>query len=753
MLIRGRLELLAMAALVLSFLVLPRGAPLGVAGTGFVTGAGLALQALGLVLIYRSSRIINFAQVQLGAVTGLLFFELAQHNEFVVLLNMACGGCIKGLGTDMVYLQSHPNQLLLLLLRTHQTGWITFNFWLSVVVSLALAPLVSWLAYRLIIRRFENTSRVIATVVTLALAAVLVGLANLLPGLFQNPKNEVLTLGLPLPDWNLNVSPAVFHFPDFLTLAVVLLATAGLAAFFRFHRAGTAMRAVADNPTRALTLGIRASRLSAISWMLAGSLSGIAAVLGVMNIGEPNLNNGLQAFTVSSLVVALAVAALARWASLPIAFAACLALGVAQTLFFHSFNADVPFDVALLVLLGLAMLLQASRQSRAERAAEVGHLVAREIRPIPRELRHLPAVERWVRWVAVLLVIVALAYPFVMSPSQVSLGAVVVIYGIIALSLLVLTGWAGQLSLGQFGIAGVGGYVATLIAARTGLFMPLALVAGGLAGAVAALLVGIPALRIRGFNLAVITLAMAFTTSEVLLNPTYLGQYLPSVLDRPQLLGFSLDDERAFYFVSLAFLLLTVLAVAGLRRSRSGRTLIACRDNEQASQSFGISLFRARLEAFAISGFIAALAGALLAYQQRGLQAASFDPRFNITMLLIAVLGGMGSVAGPLIGSVYYGFLIFFNNPIVQLLGSGFGVLGVLLLFPGGVGGLVFKARDAWLRRVAIRHRILVPSLLADSSVNPLESEAPIAPKLRAGGGAVFVPRRYELAGQWGAED
>lgn len=750
--LRSRLELAVLGALLLTCLLLPRFSG-GVAGIGVVAGAGLALQALGMVLIVRSSRIINFAQVQLGAVTALLFFELWQHNELAVLSNMACRGCIHGLNTDFAYMQSHPNQVLAALLANGHTGWIAAGFWISAALSLLVAPLVSWIAYRLVIRRFEEASRLIATVVTIALASILVGAANALPQLFDNPKNQTLALYLPLPHVDISIAPAVFHFPDLLTVIAVILATAGLAAFLRFHRIGAGMRAVADNPRRALTLGIRASRLSAVSWVLAGTLSGIASILAVMSSGEPGLNTGQSVFSVPELVITLAALCFARLVSLPVAVLASVVLCVARSVFFQSFSADVPFDVTLLLLIGLALLVQVSRQSRAEREAMAGHLVAQEARPIPRELRHLPSVERVTRWVAIAAVLVVLAFPFVMSPDQVGVGTVVLIDTIVGLSLLVLTGWAGQISLGQFAFAGIGGYVATLLAAKLGLFILLALAVGGVAGALAAMVVGIPALRLRGLNLAITTLALAFATSAVLLNPTYLGRFLPAQLDRPQFLGFSLDDPRAFFYVTLAFLLLTYLAVAGLRRSRTGRTLIACRDNEQAGQSFGINLFRARLEAFAISGFIAAVAGGLLAYQQHGVQPGTFDPVSNFTIFLNVVLGGLGSVIGPLLGSVFYGALLLFSNPVVQLLGTGFGVLAVLLLFPSGLSGLVFTARDAWLRRVAVRHRVLVPSLLADSSVNPLESEAPIAPKLRPGGGVVFVPRRYELAGQWAAQE
>jgi branched-chain amino acid transport system permease protein len=359
----------------------------------------------------------------------------------------------------------------------------------------------------------------------------------------------------------------------------------------------------------------------------------------------------------------------------------------------------------------------------------------------------VPVVETWTRFGIGAVAVVLIGFPFVMSPDQVSLGSSMLITAIIGLSLLILTGWAGQISLGQFAFAAVGGYMTTLLGGRAGLPMPIALIAGGAVGAAVATGVGIPALRLRGMHLAVTTLVFSLATTQVVTNGDYLAHFLPGTMDRPQFLGVDLNDERSFFYVCLGLLALCIVAVAGLRRSRTARVLIACRDNEQAGQSFGISLLRARMEAFALSGFLAAFAGGLLAYHEHGLQALAFAPGQSLNLFLLMILGGLGSTLGPLLGVTYLAAFTLFNNPLLVQLSTGAGTLAAMMMLPGGLSGLAFRVRDAMLRRVAIRHRIPVPALLGDNGIDALLRRAPLATKSRAGK-PVFVPERYSLAGQ-----
>jgi branched-chain amino acid transport system permease protein len=189
-----------------------------------------------------------------------------------------------------------------------------------------------------------------------------------------------------------------------------------------------------------------------------------------------------------------------------------------------------------------------------------------------------------------------------------------------------------------------------------------------------------------------------------------------------------------------------------MRRSRTARVLIACRENEPLAQTYGVNLMRVRLASFAISGFIAALAGGLIAYAQYGVHSQQFDVSSSIYMFLIAVIGGLGSLAGPLISAGFY-FTIntFGSNLVVALAATGVGVVALLLFLPGGLSEAFYGVRDAWLRRVAERYRIDVPSLIEDGGGRRGE-RARIAPKQRPGGAQIHVPVRYRLDDQWTLE-
>ena len=235
---------------------------------------------------------------------------------------------------------------------------------------------------------------------------------------------------------------------------------------------------------------------------------------------------------------------------------------------------------------------------------------------------------------------------------------------------------------------------------------------------------------------------------SVLLNRDALGRWLPDELNRPLVLGINLDNQRAFYFVAMAVLLLVVGAVAGLRRSRTARVLLAARDNEAAAQSFGIPVLRARLQAFALSGAIAALGGALFAYQQTGVKAESFNVNTSLVVFSFAVIGGLGSIGGALSG---FGVLAVLSltlskHPAWFSLATGAGIL-LLLVAPGGIAQLLLDLRDGVLRRIARRNGIAVPGL--DRTRATEQRTAPIVPKTGPRGGAVFVPAGTRSTGDW----
>jgi branched-chain amino acid transport system permease protein len=255
-------------------------------------------------------------------------------------------------------------------------------------------------------------------------------------------------------------------------------------------------------------------------------------------------------------------------------------------------------------------------------------------------------------------------------------------------------------------------------------------------GAVAAVVVGYPALRRGGLTLAVSTLAFGLFVSSFLLNRTVeftilgrdvvFSELLPGRrIDRGTILGIELASETAMFYACLVVLGLALAMVVGLRRSRTGRVLIAIRENEKAARAYGVDATRSSLAAFALSGFLAAVAGALFVHQQVGLGADPYLPQRSLELFTMVVIGGLGSLPGALLGATYVHSVDFFLPNEWQFLATGVGLLLVLLIFPSGFGGVLADLRDGALRKIARRRELVVPSLLADVRVEDQAVDEP----------------------------
>lgn len=704
------------------------GASPGVYLLGVVSGAVLALNAFGLVLVYRSNGFVNFAQIAVGATVGTLFSIVVRARTLPRFLQSACAACI-------------DSNALTPIQRT-------VDYVVALVIAIALSALLSWLTYNLVIRRFRDRAPMMLSVASVFVAQTVVRLVDIFDGVLITRDQRDRGLGVEgvarLPfRFNRTIGGVVFQAPDLLAVVLVVVAGVGIVAYLRMSATGTAVRASAENPARARTLGIPVERVASRVWLLAGLLSGMAGLLGVMG----GAIGGLSEPTV--VVQVLVIGVLARMRSLGVAAVAAIAIGILRQAVLRQFGSLTALDASLVVLLGIALLIRRQGGSRLADEEQAAMQAAREIRPIPGELRGLRPVRTWAVTATVLGGIVVLGSPWALSPAQTNLASVTMIFAVVGLSLLVTTGWAGQINLGQFGFAAVGAYAAAIV----GLPFPLGIVVGGLSGAAVAALVGLPALRLRGLEVAVISLAFSVAVSAILLSPEYLGKFLPQTLRRPVLLGIDLRAERSMYYVCLAFLLAALAMVAGLRGSRTARALIAARDNERAAQAFAVNLVRARLRAFAISGFLAGGAGALFAVQQGGVVASSFLPQQSIDLFTMTVIGGLGAVWGPLLGALYVGLPSIFNlPPIYSLLTTGVGALVLLqALGSGGLASLLVAGRDAMLRRLATRERITVPSLVADTK-DTGDTRTELTPKEATRGRGTYIPRRYALRSQWAME-
>jgi branched-chain amino acid transport system permease protein len=637
-----------------------------------------SLLAIGLVLVYRTNRIINFAQGELGAFAAVLAAEL--FNVYSV------------------------------------------PYVFAVLAGLAAAVVSSLIVEFLVIRRFKKAPRLILTVVTIGVAQILGGIELLIPALLEKSATSSQFQTKLQSPWGINFSYGGVSFTadHFVVLIVGPAVLVAIGLFFRFTRYGIAARGAAENAERARLLGIPVSRVSLIVWGLAGLFSAVTAILRA-----PILGFQLGAIAGQGLMLrALAAAVIARMESLPTAVIAALVITMAEQTLFFSFGRSGVVDGFLLIVIVVALLVQRNRLGRVDPGASTWRSI-QEIRRTPRELRRVPEVQ-FGRGIALgIVALVVVVTPFFLSAANTSLASAILIYAMVGISLVMLTGWTGNVSLGHWALVGIGAMVAGKLVTRV--VAPasppnffLVLLIAGLCGAVAAVLIGLPALRIRGLFLGVTTLAFAVTAHSWILQWEIIKPV--GAIVRPELFGFiDTTSEFSFYYVCVVGLMLAIYAGRNLRRTRLGRSFIALRDNELHAQAFGVRPISAKLSAFALSGFFAALAGGLLAYHQQALRYDRFPAEFSLAIFSMVVIGGMGSMTGAILGAVYVRSIQFYLPNEYQFLATGFGLLFLLMFFPGGLGQLVFRVRDRLLRWFAERRKIVVPSLVADKRIEPAE--------------------------------
>jgi ABC-type branched-subunit amino acid transport system ATPase component/branched-subunit amino acid ABC-type transport system permease component len=648
----------AVVVLVIGMVAFPDAVPVGRVAKGALFGSATGLLAIGLVLTYRTTKVINFAYGAMGSVPGALAATLAVDK-----------------------------------------GW---NWGVAAALGVAIGVGIGALVERLIIRRFVSAPRLVLTVATIGLAQLLAGIAIFLPTwLHSSP--AIPSVDTMLGDHRWSLHAATITGDDLLLVAVVPIVLIGLTWFLLGSEAGMAVRGMAENMDRARLLGIPVNQLSLLLWSIAGGVAALAVVLRAPSEGVPIA--AVAGPTV--LLPALVAAVVAGMRSLPGAFIAGVMLGILDQIVLWNFDEDAPTPIVLLAVIVIALLLQRRSGHRAEAADESSWSMVGVGHRLPRAFAALPEVRVSKVILALVVAVPLIGLPFVGSDSQMLWGTYTLAYMLAALSLVVLTGWGGVVSLGQVAVMGVGAVVtANLIADHNAdLFVCLGLSA--VAGGLIALAIGLPALRVSGQFLAVTTLAFAVAMELYLLNPANFAGLLPASFTRPDLWGtLELGDFRWLYGLALALLAAGVFVVRNLRAARAGRAIAATRDNERSAAVAGVNTVRTRLAAFVFSGMLAGVAGAMHAVALGGVPNRAYPAITSLVLFSMAVIGGVSSIGGTLVG-VYLFMWAGYFYPRGQILLTGVGLLVVLMVVPGGLAQAYERVRDRLVRRWARRHGLI----------------------------------------------
>lgn len=674
---------------------------------GVIIGTLTALVALGMALVYRANRIINFAQADLGFAPAVVTF---------------------------------------LLLTESGLPWLA-----AVAIGLGSALALGAGAERLVIRRFFRAPRLLVTIATIGMSQILVGAALLIPALWGLGLTDMVGVGdrMPAPfDHVVRIGGVNFDANSLLALAVAPACVALIGLFLRRSNLGIAVRASADNADRASLLGIPVFRVQSVVWMLAAGLGFTAVFLRSGILGLPVFGSAL-AFPV--LLRALVAFLVGRMTNLVGVTATAVALGALEVGVTQNHDNDITLTQPVLAgIVVIALVLY--RRSVAERGSseESAWRGAEEVRPVPPRLARLPLV-RLTRAAFVLAAgLFALALPQFLGVGDLLKATTLLVYALLGLSLVLLAGWGGRVSLGQVGYFAAGAASAAWMVLHWEVDLVVALAAAGVVGAVLAVLVGIPTLRLPGLYLAVTTFAFGLVTVSYLLNPKYFDWVPEERVPRAPLLGGwdAAGSDEATYYLVLAVLVLTMVGLRNVRSSRFGRALVALRDNDRAAQAYGIDGTKVQLTASALSGAVAGLAGALFMHSENFFHPASshYSPLENIAVLTMVVVGGLSSALGPLLGALFLLGTRWFLPSDWQLLVAGAGVLVVLLAAPGGLASVIYRLRDRWLRHLAQRLSLDVPAYSASlTETQALPDSAPGAADVEKSAATVEKSTTTEL--------
>ena len=621
---------------------------------GVVRGLVYGLLALGIVLIYKGSRTINFAHPFFGLLAAYVCWWLTYRAAF---LPFSQG--------------SRP------------------RFVVSAILAIALVGLNGYAIEHSIMRKLRGAPRLVMLVATIALAQGTLGFVVLVFNRNEQQANQARTLP--------SVLRTSFKFGDRIVTGAdiqvfIVVAALGLAgaAFFRYSRFGVAIRAAAENGEAARLLGISVDRVSTFTWVVGSILAAIAGIL----ITEVRNTLDITSLSTGFLVKGLAAALVGGLTSLPGALIGGLAVGLLESMIqLFTDRPGLPETLLFAAVLAVLLFRPGGLFGQVEETEDKAAFIP-TMRDLPMRLRNTPAA-LGVRYLYALVPIFMILISLVVGPSVNGIFISVISHAIVGVSLTVLMGYSGQISLGHWGLAGVGAFALADLFTRLHVPFLIALPMSFFIGMLVALVIGFSALRIRGLYLAIATLAFNLSAEVFIFRSHLVGKSTQGVQILPPKLGpFDLDNpsRRPLFFFAVILLGISLLLARNLARSRTGRGFFAIRENEKAAATLGVELTRYKLLAFAVSGGIAALGGALRAVDLGFAQAGAWDTATSLTLVAMVMIGGLGSLSGAVFGA----FLVFglpelfhFANDWVVSIGTGILLIMVIVRARGGIAGVV----------------------------------------------------------------
>ena len=635
---------------------------------GLGAGAAYAALAMALVTTYRGTGVINIAQGAMAMWAAYVYDELRRHGDLVLPVG-----------------------------RVDLGGGLPL--WPALLTGVAVAAALGLILHVAVFRPLRSAPPLAKVVASVGVAITLQALVVLRFGTGRRAVPPAL------PSDPVRIGSLSFSEDRIWFAALVAAIALVLWAYGRYTRAGLATRAAAESERGAILLGWSPDRLAAATLVLAAVVGGVAAMVVAPSVGLDPVSWTLM------VVPGLACALVGRLTSVGAACAAGLALGAVESEITFLSAKDcwpgwatvgVAETVPLLVI--VAALFVLGRRLPGRGSATVDPLPPV---PVPR-----------IRPPIVAALVVAGFAALLLTEGSYRFGVITsMIVALMALSLVVLTGFVGQISLAQAAFAGSAGFVLSKIG--TGLPFPLSLLGAALAATALGLLVAVPALRVRGVQLAVVTLAAGVAIEQLVFQNPRLTGASGNLIPDARILGVDLAVRRGaelarWQFGALVLVVLTVaaLAVANLGRSGTGRALLAVRSNERAAASIGVDVAAAKLMAFGLSAFLAGLGGALLGYSRGQLSADSFGVSVSLTLLAFAYLGGISSVGGALVAGALaplgIGYVVLDRTTDVgehDLLVSGILLVLTAVLNPGGIAGTVRSRLPRHPSRLAGRAR------------------------------------------------